>query len=177
MKALVTDSSALRIEAGRDILAGRVTQVDLGTLLPREIIAMRFGEELQPFLPDNGLEVLLHSDFWRALQDSKKMNVLLRDKGFKEFSQRGGYPIAPAHPDIPWPEIADQLNETLIQRAIQHDLRVGRKGQKRDLQLLAEVYPLSCRYAGQSPGQGIFVPEIRQALLANRRNGPKGHNC
>ncbi len=101
MKALVTDSSALRIEAGRDRLAGRVTQVALGTLLPREIIAMRFDEELQPFLPENGLEVLLHSDFWRALQDSGKMNVLLRDKGFKEFSQRGGYPIAHAHPDIP----------------------------------------------------------------------------
>jgi predicted AAA+ superfamily ATPase len=167
VKVLVTGSSALRIEAGRDSLAGRVAQVDLGTLLPREIIAMRFGEEFQPILPENGLEALLHAEFWRDLQSSGKKRISLRDQGFKEFSQRGGYPIAHAHPDIPWPEIADQLNETVIQRAIQHDLRVGRKGQKRDQQLLEEVYRLSCRYAGQSPGQGIFVPEIRQALQAN----------
>jgi predicted AAA+ superfamily ATPase len=166
-KALVTGNSALRIEAGRDSLAGRVNQVDLGPLLPREIIALRFGEEFQPLLPENGLEALLHADFWRDLQSSGKKRMALRDRGFKEFSRRGGYPIAHAHPDIPWPKIADQLNETVIQRAIQHDLRVGRKGQKRDQQLLEEVYRLSCRYAGQSPGQGIFVPEIRQALRAN----------
>jgi predicted AAA+ superfamily ATPase len=67
VKVLVTGSSTLRIEAGRDSLAGRVAQVDLGTLLPREIIAMRFGEEFQPILAENGLEALLHADFWQNL--------------------------------------------------------------------------------------------------------------
>lgn len=167
VKVLVTGSSALRIEAGRDSLAGRITQVDLGTLLPREIIAMRFGEEIQPHLPEIGLEALLQANFWRSLQAKGKSMSVLRDKGFRQFSARGGYPIAHAHPDVPWPEIADQLNETVIQRAIQHDLRIGRKGQKRDQQLLEEVYRLACRYAGQAPGQAIFVPEIRQALHAN----------
>jgi len=33
--------------------------------------------------------------------------------------------------------------------------------------LLEEVFRLCCRYAGQTPGQGLFVPEIQQALAGN----------
>lgn len=167
VKVLVTGSSALRIEAGRDSLAGRITQVDLGTLLLREIIAMRFGEELAPPLEENRLDSLLHADFWRSLQEFGGHRSAIRDRGFVEFSRRGGYPVAHAHAEVPWPEIADQLNQTVIQRAIQHDLRIGKRGQKRDEQLLEEVFRLACRYAGQSPGQAVFVPEVRQALAAN----------
>ncbi len=167
VKVLVTGSSALRIESGRDSLAGRITQVDLGTLLPREIIEMRFGEKIQPHLPENGLELLLRADFWRSLQASGTCVHAMRDRGFEEFSRRGGYPRAQARADVPWPEIADQLNEALILRVIQHDLRLGKKGQKRDPQLLEEVYRLACRYAGQAPGQAVFVPELRQAMQAN----------
>ena len=167
VKAFVTGSSSLRIEAGRDSLAGRITQIDLGTLLLREIIALRFNENIKPSLPDNGLESLLHQDFWRSLQTTGMEISELRDKGFFEFSRRGGYPIAHAQAEIPWSEVADQLNETVIQRAIQHDLRMGKKGQKRDQQLLEEVYRLACRYAGQAPGQAIFVEEIKDALNAN----------
>jgi len=162
LKAFVTGSSALRIEAGRDSLAGRITQVDLGTLLLREIIAMRFQEALEPHMPANGLEPLLHADFWRSLQAAGRGQNSLRDRGFTEFSRRGGYPVAHAHPDTPWPELADQLNETVIQRAIQHDML---KRRRRDQELLLEeVFRLACRYAGQSPGPALFVPELQQAL-------------
>jgi predicted AAA+ superfamily ATPase len=167
VRVLLTGSSALRIEAARDSLAGRVTQVDLGTLLLREIMAMRFGESLQPQLPENGLEPLLRAEFWRQLQSTGIGMSAARDRGFAEFSGRGGYPIAHAHPEVPWSEMADQLNETVIQRAIQHDLRIGLRGLKRDPQLLGEVYNLACRYAGQSPGQAVFVAEIREALHGN----------
>ena len=44
---------------------------------------------------------------------------------------------------------------------------MGPRGQKRDEKLLEEVFRLCCRYAGQSPGQGVFVPEIQQALGGN----------
>ena len=134
VKVVVTGSSALRISAGRDSLAGRITSMDLGTFLLREIIAVRFGEEIQPHLPENGLEPLLRVDFWRSLQSLGVALRSIRNKGFSEFSRRGGYPMAQANPNVPWPEIADQLNETVIQRAIQHDLRMGKKGQKRDQQ-------------------------------------------
>jgi predicted AAA+ superfamily ATPase len=167
LKALVTGSSSLRIEAGRDSLAGRIAQVDLGTLLLREIMGLRLGEEILPHLPDNGLEALLRQEFWRELQVRGEQLSGIRDRAFKAFSDRGGYPMAQVHSETPWPEIADQLNETVIQRAIQHDLRMGKKGQKRDKLLLEEVFRLACRYAGQAPGQAVFVQQIHETLHAS----------
>jgi predicted AAA+ superfamily ATPase len=167
VKVLVTGSSALRIEAGRDSLAGRITQVELGTLLLREIAGLRFGDDVKPFLPENGLEPLVHQSFWQDLQAHGIQHRALRDRAFAAFSERGGYPMAQARADVPWPEVADQLNETVIQRAIQHDLRFGKKGAKRDAQLLEEVFRVACRYAGQSPSQAVYLDEARRALNAN----------
>lgn len=167
VKVLVTGSSALRIEAGRDSLAGRITTVDLGPLLLREIIALGGGQEIAPHLPENGLEPLLNFDFWTTLQSFGEQNCSLRDQGFKAFSERGGYPIAHARASAPWTEVADQLNENVIQRVIQHDLRMGSNGKKRDQNLLEEVYRLACRYAGQAPGKALFVNEIKTALDAS----------
>lgn len=167
VRVLVTGSSALRIEAGRDSLAGRITQVELGTLLLHEVAGLRFGEHLDPYLPENGLDSLLVRDFWQGLRGYGVANRAVRDRAFAAFSQRGGYPVAQARSDVPWPELADHLNETVIQRAIQHDLRMGRKGVKRDPQLLEEVFRLACRYAGQSPASAVYVAEIREALSGN----------
>jgi predicted AAA+ superfamily ATPase len=167
VKVLVTGSSALRIEAGRDSLAGRIAQVELGTLLLREIAEMRFGGTLPPHLPENGLEVLLRKEFWKELQGEGVAKRDLRNRAFEAFSRRGGYPVAQARSEVPWPEVADQLNETVIKRAIQHDLRVGQRGLKRDAQLLEEVFRLACRYVGQSPGHAVFIQEIRQVLRGN----------
>lgn len=167
VKVLITGSSALRIEAGRDSLAGRITQVELGTLLLREIAGLRFGRLVEPHLPINGLEPLLRQEFWRDLQTYGVSLGDIRDQAFMAFSERGGYPMAQARAEVPWPEVADQLNETVIQRAIQHDLRMGTKGAKRDAQLLEEVFRLACRYAGQSPSQAIFIQEIKRALRSD----------
>ena len=54
-----------------------------------------------------------------------------------------------------------------VRRAIQHDLRMGPRGAQRDERLLEEVFRLCCRYAGQIPGQAVFVPEIQDALAAD----------
>jgi predicted AAA+ superfamily ATPase len=69
--------------------------------------------------------------------------------------------------DQPWEQVADFLNETVIQRAIRHDLRMGPRGKKRDEHLLEEVFRLACRYAGQSPGQALYLNEVRQAMDAS----------
>ncbi|MFO1069207.1 MAG: AAA family ATPase [Geminicoccaceae bacterium] len=167
VKVLVTGSSALRIEAGRDSLAGRITQVELGTLLLREIAGLQGNADVPSLLGDNGLDKLLRTDFWEEAQSFGVRHRVARDQAFAAFSARGGYPLAHAHPDIAWPEIADQLNETVIKRAIQHDLRMGEQGRKRDPQLLEEVYRLACRYAGQAPGQAVYVSSIQQTLNAN----------
>ena len=167
VRVIVTGSSSLRIEAGRDSLAGRITTIDLGPLQLREIAELRFGSVTTPAWPDNGLEMILKPDFWQAGIEQACREGEARRQAFQAFSERGAYPIAHEKYTVPWAETADYLNETVIKRAIQHDLRMGPRGQKRDEKLLEEVFRLCCRYAGQAPGQSVFVPEIQQALAGN----------
>jgi len=167
LRVVVTGSSALRIEAGRDSLAGRVSTLEIGTLLLREVAGLRFNHQIDPPLPQNGLESLHDAEFWRELHARGCRLKEVRDQAFHAFSQRGGYPMVQAHPEIAWPELADQLNETVIRRVIQYDLRMGERGRKRDAQLLEEVFRLACRYAGQAPSQATLQAEVRQALQAN----------
>jgi predicted AAA+ superfamily ATPase len=170
VRVMLTGSSALRIEYGRDSLAGRISDLELGTLLLREIAEMRGFGSLPPQLSMNGLVQLNESDFWKMLREKGIEFSEIRSKAFNDFSERGGYPMAQARHDRPWMEIADQLNENIIRRVIQHDLRggeLGEKGRKRDPRLLEEVFRLCCRYAGQASGQALFVTELRSALSAN----------
>jgi predicted AAA+ superfamily ATPase len=164
---VVTGSSALRIEAGRDSLAGRVASLDLGTLLLREIAGIRSGVAVESQLPSNGMDDLLEQAFWEEMNAHGETHRAARDSAFAAFSERGGYPIAHARPNVPWPEVADQLNETVIRRVIQHDLRLGERGRKRDPQLLEEVFRLCCRYAGQTPSPATLAAELRHVLQAN----------
>ncbi len=164
---VVTGSSALRIEAGRDSLAGRVAPLDLGTLLLREIAGLRLGEDIEPLLPANGLDDLLRVEFWQGLNGHGNRHRGARDKAFAAFSERGGYPMGHARAEVPWAEVADQLNETVIRRVIQHDLRLGEQGRKRDPALLEDVFRLCCRYAGQAPSQATLIAELKTVLRAN----------
>jgi predicted AAA+ superfamily ATPase len=167
VRVLLTGSFALRIEFGRDSLAGRISTLDLGPLLLREIATMQGWGEIPSFLPLNGLKNLKEREFWTALRERGMVYRELRDRAFAAFSERGGYPIAQVRTDRPWEEVADQLNETVIRRVIQHDLRLGERGRKRDQNLLEEIFRLSCRYTGQAPGPAIFINELRSALSAD----------
>lgn len=167
VRCLITGSSSLRIEAGRDSLAGRVSTLEMGPLLLREIADLRFGVQCASQWGDNGLDRLLAPEFWHRAVHMGQEQAEIRRQSFKAYSERGGYPIAQEKHDTPWHELADYLNETVVRRAIQHDLRMGPRGQKRDEKLLEEVFRLCCRYAGQTAGQSAFVPEIQQALAGN----------
>ena len=167
VRVLITGSSSLRIEAGRDSLAGRVATLEMGPLLLREIAELRFKTPCDPIWGDNGLDRLLDPNFWAEAVRRGKKDFDIRHRSFKAFSERGSYPIAQEKHETPWHELSDYLNETVIRRAIQHDLRMGPKGQKRDEKLLEEVFRLCCRYAGQVAGPSVFVPEIQQALAGN----------
>lgn len=167
VRVLLTGSSALRIEYGRDSLAGRISTLEMSTLLLREIAALRGWGDIPPLLPLNGLKHLQERDFWESLYRYGIKFREQRDLAFAAFSERGGYPIAQSRMDRPWEEVADQLNETVIRRVVQHDLRMGERGRKRDQNLLEELFRLCCRYAGQAPAQPIFTNELRSALSAN----------
>ena len=164
VRALVTGSSALRIEAGRDSLAGRIHTIELGPLLLREILVFRGLGDLPSYHPPNGLGPLKDKAFWAGLREFGLKHRALRDQAFALFSERGGYPVAHKAADEPWERVADQLVETVVKRAIQHDLRSGDRGRKRDEQLLEEVLRLACRYVGQSPKQNMCLDEIKRAL-------------
>jgi predicted AAA+ superfamily ATPase len=167
VRVMVTGSSALRIEQGRDSLAGRISTLEMGTLFLREIMGIRGEGQLESYLPFNGLSSLRDKNFWVGLRQFGLKHCNLRNRAFAAFSERGAYPIAHARADRPWSELADLLNETVIYRAIRHDLRFGRKGVRRDEHLLEEVFRLSCRYIGQSPRQALYLDEIKRAMAAN----------
>lgn len=167
VQVVVTGSSALRIEAGRDSLAGRLSSLELGTLLLREIALFRFDEAIAPLWTPNGLKPLLEIDFWRTVEAHGNSHGSVRDRAFAAFSEYGGYPLVHTRRDATWEELADQLNETVIRRVIQHDLRLGERGRRRDQTLLEEVFRLACRYAGQAPSPATLIAEIKHALRAN----------
>jgi predicted AAA+ superfamily ATPase len=167
VRAIVTGSSALRIEAGRDSLAGRVATIEIGPLLLREISEMRGAAPIAPYLPYNGLGALKEKAFWERLREFGETHRAQRDRAFASFSEMGAYPLAHKRSDSTWEEVSSQLVETVVKRAIQHDLRIGERGRRRDEALLEEVFKLSCRYVGQSPSQALYLDEVRRALNAN----------
>jgi predicted AAA+ superfamily ATPase len=167
VRVLLTGSSALRIEAGRDSLAGRISTLELGPLLLREVALLRDLGPMSSALLSNGLAPLKDRTFWEHLRQLGLRERSTRDLAFAAFSERGGYPMAQARSDLPWEKVADQLNETVIKRVIQHDLRIGERGRKRDQNLLEELFRLCCRYAGQAPGQAVLSSELKTALAAN----------
>ncbi len=167
VRAIVTGSSALRIEAGRDSLAGRLSTIEMGPLLLREVAQLRGIGQIDAHLPFNGLSPLKDKSFWQALRAFGERHRSLRDLAFASFSDRGAYPLAHTRLDASWDEVAAQLVETVVRRAIQHDLRVGERGRRRDAPLLEEVFRLSCRYVGQSPSQALYLDEVRRGLNAN----------
>ena len=167
VRAVVTGSSALRIEAGRDSLAGRVTTVELGPLLLREIAELRGDGVVAPYLSYNGLGPLKEKQFWLDLKSFVALRRPLRDRAFTAFSMLGGYPLAHKALDTTWEEVSAQLVETVVKQAIQHDLRIGERGRRRDEALLEEVFRLACRYIGQSPSQALYLDEVKRGLNAN----------
>lgn len=167
VRAIVTGSSALRIEAGRDSLAGRIASIEMGPLLLREIGEIRGFGDINPFLAYNGLAPLKEKAFWQELRQFGQQHVALRDRAFAAFSEFGAYPLAHTRPDASWEEVSSQLVETVVRRAIQHDLRVGERGRRRDEPLLEEVFRLACRYVGQAPAQAAYLDEVRRSLHAN----------
>ena len=164
VKAVVTGSSALRIEAGRDSLAGRITTIEAGVLSLTEIGALRGFSSSAPFLEENGISNLRDKEYWAALRDHGAAQQEFRDEAFRFFSERGGYPIAHKEKDVPMADLTGHLNETVIQRVIQHDLQASGRGMQRDPELLEEVLRLACRYAGQAPNASTLTEEAHLKL-------------
>jgi predicted AAA+ superfamily ATPase len=166
-RVLVTGSSALRIEKGRDSLAGRIQSLEVGPFRLTEIAALRQFGTLRPMQIENGWDDWLRPDFWRDVAALGTQQAPLLGRAFAAFSARGAYPLAQKSAEVSWQDIAAQLNETVVKRVIEHDLRVGERGRKRDRQLLEEVFRMGCRYIGQSPNPATLAKEAQLSLGAN----------
>ncbi|MBI4567349.1 MAG: ATP-binding protein [Planctomycetes bacterium] len=174
VRVLVTGSSSLRIEQGQDSLAGRITTLELGPLLLREIAGLRGDVEEGPYWARGNVTDLLQKEFWSDLVAFTQARAPIVRESFARFSERGAYPFAHDGEDAPWEKIAAFLQDTVIKRAIQHDLRTGERGRKRDEDLLSEVMKLACRYAGQAPAVTELARQVnvtRHASLGSRRVG------
>lgn len=130
VRVMVTGSSALRIEAGRDSLAGRLATLEIGPLLLREVGGLREGNSPPPFLPPNGWEVFRDPRMWQELRSHGERQADFRRRAFAAFSERGAYPVAHLRVDVPWEDVADPLTQNVILRVIQHDLRLGERAGK-----------------------------------------------
>lgn len=167
VQMLVTGSSALHIGLGKESLAGRVSQINVGPLRLWEIGAMG-GLDLPPYSVENGAARLQTPEFWRGLVEHGEKHKTARDQAFRWYSDRGGYPMAQERRDLPWAEMAALLSDTVINRVIQKDLRMGeKKGAKRDPRLLEETFRLGCRYSGQYPNPAFLADEIKRVLDGN----------
>jgi predicted AAA+ superfamily ATPase len=166
VRVVVTGSSALRIALGRDSLAGRIQSLEVGPLRLGELASFRGLGRLSAFEEGNGFGPWARPEFWRDLKAHGEANTALRDAAFSAFSERGGYPVA-QRSDAPWPEVAAQLNETVVRRVVRHDLRLGPRGRRRDERLLEEVFRMAARYCGQSPSPSFLAREARDFLEAD----------
>ncbi|MBI2949732.1 MAG: ATP-binding protein [Verrucomicrobia bacterium] len=171
LRVLVTGSSALRIKLGDDSLAGRLQGFEVGPLRLAEIAQLRGLGRLTPVQDENSWDQWTQPDFWHQVRSTGVQQALVRDAAYSAFSERGAYPFCHVHADLAWAEVSDQLKQTVINRVIQFDLRLGEKGRKRDRHLLEEVFRLACRYVGQSPNPATLAREAEFSLKI--KTGPQ----
>ena len=164
VRGMLTGSSSLRIEAGRDSLAGRIQTVEMGTLLLREIADFREIGKITPYLPHNGIAPLKNKETWRGLVGFGNSCKDIRLKAFEAYSSRGAYPFAHIGAERSWEEVSEFLDETIIRRVIQHDLIKGPKAHIKREHLFEAVFRLACAYTGQSPSQALYLGEIQRTL-------------
>jgi len=163
-RMVVTGSSALRIAAGQDNLAGRMTTIELGPLRLAEVAGMRGLRDLPAYAPDAPLEEWKKKDFWLGLIAHGKKHAKLRDEAFRYFSEFGGYPLCHNKAGIDANTLRQQVINEVITKTIQHDPGHRPHAPALDSALIAEVFKIACRYAGRSVLPKRFAEEIQSVL-------------
>lgn len=173
----VTGSSALRIKAGNDTLAGRLSMHELSPLTIREIARIRGLGQL-PRIEAVGPADLLMPGLWEDAADLYLANRDLISKAFGRFSDYGGYPICHKGAALGHEQEVEHLYKSvvagIVDRTLSQDLVPGITETQ-----MREIFWLCCRYAGQRPapaglaeqvaarmgGDRLRVAEIERALL------------
>ena len=161
VKVVATGSSALRIEQGRDSLAGRMSTIEAGTLSLSEIAEFQGMAPVKHFPPEESFGKFHRLEFWQELAAHGRRNAEARDQAFRLFSERGGYAVAhdPSQRPADWPTLAHRLNEDVIQPVLQHDLLTGPHREDRDAVLIETMFDIACRHAGRTTSVSELVQE------------------
>lgn len=162
-KTIVTGSSALRIGAGQDSLAGRISMIELGPLRLSEIAGVRKLGDLPPFQQVERLQDWVARDFWLGLGDYGSQHAKILLKAFEAYSDVGGYPAC-HKPGAERSTLSDLIKSIAVERTLMHDLRAGPGGRMRDSTVLKETFRRVCRYAGQAVRAKQLVNEVVQVL-------------
>jgi predicted AAA+ superfamily ATPase len=163
-RIVVTGSSALRIAAGQDNLAGRMTTIELGPLRLSEVAGIRGLRDLPAYAPDAPLEDWKKRDFWLGLIAHGKKHAKLRDEAFRLFSEFGGYPLCHSTTEKDVDKIRQQVVREVITKTIEHDPGHRPHAPALDSAFVREVFRIVCRYAGQSVTPRRFAEEIQSVL-------------
>lgn len=163
-RIFITGSSALRILAGKESLAGRVQWNEINTLGLSEIRTLR---GLGPATDTRCLkaETLKDKDFWIELR--KKDRDDQDEQVYRLFCDLGGYPFC--HAGNPGPEdVMEYLQETVVARTIVLDLKanfesmLGGSTSFMDATLLTGAFKTFCKYTGRD----VSIDKLREELNA-----------
>ena len=165
----VTGSSALRIIAGKESMAGRVQWNELGTLGLSEISDFRKFGSLAPYRSEINLSEWLKKEFWLDLRDAKWKNgskSLFIDSVYECFCDFGGYPFCHKDKEVSWQEAEDYLCDTVVAKTIELDLKakfesiLGGSISFMDSTLLTNAFRVLCKQMGQA----VTIEKLRQEL-------------
>lgn len=161
-KVYITGSSALRILAGRESLAGRIDYHILNPLGFSEIAGFRqYGS--MPILT-NKIDLVEWQDkgFWEELGNYNPKPLLL-DMVYRDYSDFGGYPYC-HQGKITLQEAEKYLYDTVVNRTIDHDLRasIGVGRGRQNSSLLRRTFRAICKYAGQDITAQTIAKEVQQ---------------
>lgn len=166
-KVYITGSSALRILAGRESLAGRIDYHVLNPLGFSEIAGFRGYGDIPIYKEKMDLVEWQRQDFWEGLSKFNPVPLLL-EMVYKDYSDFGGYPFCHTR-DVALQESEKYLYDTVVNRTIDHDLKasmgVGRGRQNSSL--LRKTFKAICKYIGQDITVRLLAKEIEESTSYN----------
>jgi predicted AAA+ superfamily ATPase len=158
-RIFLTGSSALRIIAGKESMAGRVQWNEINTLSLAEISTFRHISPLSPYREEIDISEWLKKEFWLDLRNAQWKNGEKSDfieSVYENFCDFGGYPFCHKDKEVTWNDVEDFLFETVVVRTIELDLRAkfesmhGGSTAFMDATLLKNAFRVLCKYTGQS---------------------------
>lgn len=171
-KIFITGSSALRIHAGKESMAGRVQWNEINTLGLSEICAFRKLGVLPPYCPKIDLSEWLKKEFWINLKKCNWKNgnkPMLLDVVYENFCDFGGYPFCHTDKDVSWEDAEEYLYDTVVAKTIELDLKakfesiLGGSVAFMDVTLLTNAFKTLCKYTGHD----ISIDKLREELNAS----------